>query len=420
MTVWTLLAATPASLFERIGSYAGYAAMIGLGIMALLYFGQARELKRLREWAGREPERALELAQRPQLDPQRRVVAQPLAPSTTAAQSAAAATAALYASVGASAPGAVAPPGQLARPGAATPPVAAPGSLAPGAVPAPAAASSAPGSAPSATPAPAGTPAGTQPPEAAEGAEGQAPAPGASSTVTATPPPAAPPASPTPQAASAAAQFAASRAVQEPALFGNGSIGQPTRESAAARPDPPPPPRGSSSDGRRFGLSNPRLGAIVGGALALLAVGVVIFLVAGNDAEPPKPNDFGNTPAAQEPGDGGAASNSSGSKSSSAITTAERRGTKVAVLNGTTQTGLARNVADELEKKAYTIGGTDNNVDQNLAVTTVAFKPGEERVARDIARIIRVARDLVQPADANTAVASDADVVVTVGADKIG
>ena len=47
----------------------GYASIIGLGVMALLYFTQAREVKRLREWAGREPERAAELAQRVQADP---------------------------------------------------------------------------------------------------------------------------------------------------------------------------------------------------------------------------------------------------------------------------------------------------------------------------------------------------------------
>ena len=175
MTAWTLAATTPGGLVEQIGSYAGYASVIGLGIMALLYFGQAREVKRLREWAGRAPERALELEQRPQPDLNRRVIAQPLAPSTTAAQTAAAATAALYASVGATAPGAPAPPGQLARPGAPTPPAAAPGSLAPGAVPAPAAAGSAPGSAPG--PAPATAPPRPPPrrrlrPQGTEGAAG--------------------------------------------------------------------------------------------------------------------------------------------------------------------------------------------------------------------------------------------------------
>src|SRR5205809_3729343 len=70
-----------------IGAVAGLVAIPGLAILALLYFAQAREVKRLREWAGRAPERAAELQERvagqtgrtgtipPQ--PARRVVAQP-------------------------------------------------------------------------------------------------------------------------------------------------------------------------------------------------------------------------------------------------------------------------------------------------------------------------------------------------------
>ena len=49
---------------EKYGGYAGFAAVIGLAVLALLYFAQAREVKRLREWAGRAPERAAELAAR--------------------------------------------------------------------------------------------------------------------------------------------------------------------------------------------------------------------------------------------------------------------------------------------------------------------------------------------------------------------
>jgi hypothetical protein len=40
------------------------AAFLGLGVLALLYFSQARDVRRLREWAGRAPERAVELADR--------------------------------------------------------------------------------------------------------------------------------------------------------------------------------------------------------------------------------------------------------------------------------------------------------------------------------------------------------------------
>jgi hypothetical protein len=49
---------------EQYGAYAGIAAVLGLGVLSLLYFAQAREVKRLREWAGRAPERAAELEAR--------------------------------------------------------------------------------------------------------------------------------------------------------------------------------------------------------------------------------------------------------------------------------------------------------------------------------------------------------------------
>src|SRR5215218_3124442 len=49
---------------EKYGAYVGIAAFFGLAMLSLLYFSQARELKRLREWAGRAPERARELEQR--------------------------------------------------------------------------------------------------------------------------------------------------------------------------------------------------------------------------------------------------------------------------------------------------------------------------------------------------------------------
>jgi hypothetical protein len=44
----------------EIGSYAGLAAFFGLGVLALLCFSQARDIRRLREWAGSAPERDAE------------------------------------------------------------------------------------------------------------------------------------------------------------------------------------------------------------------------------------------------------------------------------------------------------------------------------------------------------------------------
>ena len=82
---------------EKYGAYVGIAAFFGLAILSLLYFAQAREVKRLREWAGRAPERAAELEQAV-LDhaeevrrapatpvPAAQPVAQPLSPSVAVA-----------------------------------------------------------------------------------------------------------------------------------------------------------------------------------------------------------------------------------------------------------------------------------------------------------------------------------------------
>ncbi len=50
-------------LIDRIGPYLGIAAFLGLAILAFLIIQQAREVRRLREWAGRAPESADEAAE---------------------------------------------------------------------------------------------------------------------------------------------------------------------------------------------------------------------------------------------------------------------------------------------------------------------------------------------------------------------
>jgi hypothetical protein len=50
-------------LIENIGAFLGIAAFVGLAILAFLYFSQARDLRRLREWAGGAPERARSAAE---------------------------------------------------------------------------------------------------------------------------------------------------------------------------------------------------------------------------------------------------------------------------------------------------------------------------------------------------------------------
>jgi hypothetical protein len=86
---------------EKYGAYVGIAAFFGLAVLSLLYFAQAREVKRLREWAGRAPERAAELEVAvaehahevrrapvtpvPRAQPQPQPVVQPLSPSVAVA-----------------------------------------------------------------------------------------------------------------------------------------------------------------------------------------------------------------------------------------------------------------------------------------------------------------------------------------------
>ena len=72
-------------LVERVGSYVGLAAFLGLAVLALLYFSQARDVKRLREWAGRAPERAVEQADRTETE--RATEVAPATPAAAAAHS---------------------------------------------------------------------------------------------------------------------------------------------------------------------------------------------------------------------------------------------------------------------------------------------------------------------------------------------
>ena len=46
------------AIVQEIGAVAGWAAIVGLAVLSGLYVSHARDVKRLREWAGRAPERS--------------------------------------------------------------------------------------------------------------------------------------------------------------------------------------------------------------------------------------------------------------------------------------------------------------------------------------------------------------------------
>jgi hypothetical protein len=390
---------------ETFGAYFGYAAVIGLGVLSLLYFAQAKEVKRLREWAGRSPEREADLAQRAQADVQRRVVAQPIVPQpgvaatagpqTPAAQQAEAARKAAAAAVlqkfqppGGTAPGApvVAPPGQLARPG---------GLGQPGGQPQP-----------QPQPSPAASGAGTATP-GAPAAPGTTPAPGAPTTVGPAPGPALPP-----SAANAGAVAAARQAAIAGRTASNGDAHDPLNPPISPTPldVPPRQPREVTLTDRDSGRSPSRIGVIVGGVFTVLviAIAIVLLLSAGGDDPTPKTAGTSSPPAASKP-----------PPPAPGVKPVNRRATKIVVLNGTFQTGLAASVASKIEDKGFTILSKPTNADQQVATTTVSYASGNKPAALLVAKIVGVSAGAVKPADANASVAAgpDADVVVITGGD---
>jgi hypothetical protein len=288
-------------------------------------------------------------------------------------------------------------------PGAVVPgtPSGAPGAIpAAGATPAVAAAG-----APTATP---GSPTPTPTPTPVPGAPGTA-------TATATPPPA---------TAAATGAAAASRSPSSAPIYGNGAVNQDTHESAAARPGPLRS-LAEADDDDGEGLSAGRIAAfVVGGIVAVAIAAVLVISLTGDDSTPTKPNDFGDTPAATSdasrvPGTSTGTGSGSGS-SSNTLSTAQRRATNVAVLNGTERTGLARSVGDKIGEDKFKIGKVDTNPDQRVPATVVSYAAGKKPAALAVAKIIGLDSTSVQPADANaTVLAADADVLVIVGADLV-
>jgi hypothetical protein len=84
-----ILAFSLQSEINKIGAYAGFAAIIGLALLVLLYFAQARELRRLSDWVEQEGGRvrsvpAPSASPRPTVIPQAGVAAPPASAVTTA------------------------------------------------------------------------------------------------------------------------------------------------------------------------------------------------------------------------------------------------------------------------------------------------------------------------------------------------
>jgi hypothetical protein len=397
-------------IIQEVGSYAGFAAVVGLAVLSALYFSQARDLRRLREWAGRAPERAAEqpvpgqtvLPEEAAQEAVRPAPSGAVRPIPAAKPAAAAAAGAAPATAGAKVAAAT-PPGKPATPT----PAGKPGAP----VPATAAATTGPGK-PAAAPAAAGAAEGAAKPDAK--APGAAPTAGAPAT--ATPAPATPAAAPGQAKPAAPAKPAATPA---PAKPGTPAAPPPARPPVLpARPGPvgrssaPPASQSTAvlpaSSRLRDSARRPARGRSEGlGAryIALIVAGVIVL---GGAAA------FGISQLGgdDESGGGGDQQNQSDRQAPINPTTVT-----VSVLNGTTVPGLAAQIGDEVESAGFQRGNVANAIDQQRPSSVVLFAEGADREARLVARRLSIAR--VEPVDPDSqALAGNASVVVIVGADQ--
>lgn len=445
-------------IIQEIGSYAGFAAVLGLAVLSALYFSQARDVKRLREWAGRAPERTTASVQ-----PQR-VVAEPIA--RPAGQSTGVRKL---------------PP--VPRPPGAQPGVAAPAAAAAGAAPAVAR-----GPAP-ATPAAAGA-------NASEAGEPEVPADVTAMDTVIHPPPDAeqgdvadgeadeaavggPPAEDTAvangdesaggdgddldaqQGEGAEADLdGGDVAAEDGDEVDEGEYGDagpdtgewspedehsafdftdehevlPATPAAARPPQPPrpfprrtPPPRygrGESTTilpsydeirsredgpGSSHGSRRPAL-IVAGAALAAAALAFGVLQLTGGDDDSGSSSDTVGLSARQTDADsdGGPGADASPIDPSSVT---------VAVLNGTRVPGLAAQIGDQIAGEGFQLGTVTNNFDQERAESVVLYAPDAEREAADVGRRLGISqREAIDPD--SQSLAGDATVVVVAGADQ--
>ncbi len=413
---------------EKYGAYVGLAAFLGLAVLTVLYFAQARELKRLRDWAGRAPERAQEIEARvvATADELRRTPEPAAAASGTVGPAlpvakpvpsgngrgtgtpapipigprpavAVAAAAARAAEAGAVATEDAPESTEVDAPVPAEVPV----GEATQVHPAPAEADEADDTGDEAVAEVSTEPDGTSP----DTGEEEAAAP--SGNGTGSNPPVIPRATPRPQPAAPLRAPTASRTANVP----------PRRPAT-------PAPRGSdqgSSRATRFTLI--ALGGIV--VVALLAFGATKLFGGGDDTPTQAPN------VAQSPTGTSDSGNSGGGSSGSADVSSQRPDTVVTVLNGTPSDGLAGTTRDKLVKAGYSDASglvrTGNNTDQQRQDSIVYYAPGQRRMARDVARVLGITTT-PEAIDADTlalanntgegAAGHETDVVVIVALDQ--
>jgi hypothetical protein len=354
---------------SSVGADAGFAAIVGLAILVLLYFAQARETSSLRDQSVSASERVAELERRlAQLGSAAvRAVGRPEPAEHTALAVPAA-------------PAGVAAPALAS----ATRLIPLPPQLAPAPTPAPAPATPMPAAMPASGVAVAPAPV-TPPPATVAASAGGAP----------------PVATPAPAAAPAASNGTGEHAVARPAV-------QPRpvkkiRPGGGYTPPPPPPLR----PGRRGPGARRFIPIVVGVVLAGIAVAAILIVTSSSGNS--------NAPAA------GRTTNAPAPRTKAAF---KPSSVTVAVLNGTDVSQLAHRVALKLQHVGYKEGTVATASDQTHSITLVGYLGGHRHAAHEVARALGLSSASVAPADQNAqqvacppSSSCRTSVIVTVGTD---
>jgi hypothetical protein len=192
---------------------------------------------------------------------------------------------------------------------------------------------------------------------------------------------------------------------------------------AAARPAAPAATGRRGRGGQRPGGSRIGRGAIVLAAALVVVVVVGVLLVVTNSG-----GGKGKTTAAQNASHSTSTPSSThkskGKPKTSAATVTPSTVT-VAVLNGTSTTNLAHDISQKLSAVGYKPGQIATATDQTQSSTIVGYLPNDKRYALAVAKSLKLGSASVQAVDPNNrAVACNgsttscpAQVVVTVGTD---
>lgn len=416
MTALTL-ALSLSNSFTKVGAIAAFVALAGIAVLSLLVFSQAREIKRLREWAGRAPERAAEMEQRVSAGasarvqrgsapatPQSRVV-----PRTTPLVSAPVATA-VGASAAAVAPAAVTPATEARVAETSAPVSDTPVQVEPEE---PAQPSTAPAEIPAATPAAAVASAEPKEEKSATTPEPVTAAGQGATPRSPLPPSPAAPAPAAPRSGSiAAARPPSSRVVDSrpraAAGGGTGAVASGVVSRAAT------PAGGGRKDFRKE--RTPTRAIVLGVGVAIMVVLVLIFAVSALKGGSSTPTTAQNTGGSQSAGS--TSQTTTRHKTNRSAVAANPAETSVVVLNGTGTTGLARHLASDLQQGGYTQALASAAVPPGThQITVVEYSSGHRADAQGVARRLNVTQ--VAPMDSTiSGLVGSATVVVLAGADQ--